>query len=214
MPQIVASVFVAAVSAAPDRSYGQPQPTYGEPIICNDGQVLSLDGNCVTPKVHRQVYVFTPPHRPRVTLPRPSLPTPEVITNVVFIRVPEEEDSAEPIVVPPPQEKHVVYVLNKRKPAQAQRVIQVPAGPPSNPEVYFVHYKDGENPQLPGGLDLQTALSKAAHAGGRVIDGGDGFGGGLYGGDSSEGDDFGNDSFDDGFDGGFPGTLSPHYGAP
>ena len=30
------------------------------------------------------------------------------------------------------------------------------------PEVFFVNYKDGENPTLPGGIDLQTALTQAA----------------------------------------------------
>merc|ERR1739838_1031513 len=47
-----------------------------------------------------------------------------------------------------------------------QRVIEVPAGPASNPEVYFVNYGPGENPQLPGGVNLQTALGAAAAPGG------------------------------------------------
>lgn len=168
MPQVVASVLVAAVSSAPSGGYGDPRPSYGGPIACGNGQVLNVDGSCVTPTVHRQVYVFTPPQRPKVHRPLPPLPKPEVITNIVFIRVPEQEDTKD-IVVPPPRQKNIVYVLNKRRPDQGPRVIEVPAGPPSNPEVYFVHYKDGENPQLPGGIDLQTALNNAAHAGGQVI---------------------------------------------
>ncbi|XP_050725670.1 uncharacterized protein LOC127003272 [Eriocheir sinensis] len=206
---ILASVLVAAVSAAPGRSYGQPRQSYDGPAICGNGQVLHLDGSCVTPKVHRQVFVFTPPHRPREHRPPPSLPTPEVITNIVFIRVPEEEDDVEDIVVPPPRQKNVVYVLNKRKPDDGPRLIEVPAGPPSNPEVYFVNYRDGENPQLPGGLDLQSALNKAAHAGGRIIGGGDDDSFSIEFDDGSFGSDF-----DDDFNGSHGGGISQHYGVP
>lgn len=37
--------------------------------------------------------------------------------------------------------------------------------------VYFVNYNGGENPILPGGIDLQTALESAIKVGGKVIEG-------------------------------------------
>ncbi|XP_045137028.1 uncharacterized protein LOC123519638 [Portunus trituberculatus] len=174
---VVASVLVAAVSAAPSGGYGAP-PVH--PIACSHGQVLNLDGSCVTPKVHRQVFVFTPPHRPTPPRPLPPLPKPEVIQNIVFIRVPEQED-VDDIVIPPPQQKNVVFVLNKRKPDQGARVIEVPSPPPSSPDVFFVNFKDGENPTLPGGIDLHTALQNAEHGGGHIIGDFDDLGEGLHG---------------------------------
>ncbi|KAK8386169.1 hypothetical protein O3P69_010708 [Scylla paramamosain] len=172
---VVASVLVAAVSAAPSGGYGAPHVR-----PCSHGQVLNVDGSCVTPKVHRQVFVFTPPHRPKQPRPLPPLPKPEVIQNIVFIRVPEQED-VDDIVIPPPQQKSVVFVLNKRNPDQGSRVIEVPSPPPSSPDVYFVNFKDGENPTLPGGIDLHTALQNAEHGGGHVIGDFDDLGEGLYG---------------------------------
>jgi hypothetical protein len=75
-----------------------------------------------------------------------------------------------------------VYVLSKRPEAIGQQLIEVP-GQLEEPEVFFVNYNEGENPVLPGGIDLQTALSQSAGAG-RIIDasGGAGLGGGVVGG--------------------------------
>ncbi|XP_063841093.1 uncharacterized protein LOC135089440 [Scylla paramamosain] len=121
------------------------------------------------------------PAPPPQAAPSPApLPKPEVIQNIVFIRVPEQED-VDDIVIPPPQQKSVVFVLNKRNPDQGSRVIEVPSPPPSSPDVYFVNFKDGENPTLPGGIDLHTALQNAEHGGGHVIGDFDDLGEGLYG---------------------------------
>ncbi|XP_037791956.1 pupal cuticle protein 36-like [Penaeus monodon] len=109
-----------------------------------------------------KVYIFVlsnvPTKPPRV----------RVDHNILFVRLPEEGEGPEPIVVPPPRQENIVYVLNK-KDEQAQRVIEVPAHPPSDPEIYFVNYEEGENPTLPIGVDLNTALGSAAEAGGQVI---------------------------------------------
>ncbi|KAK8749960.1 hypothetical protein OTU49_015151, partial [Cherax quadricarinatus] len=90
----------------------------------------------------------------------------------------------EPIVVPPPQQKNVLYVLSKR-PQYDQKVIHVPAPEQGSPQVYYVNYSPGDNPTLPTGGDLQSALSSAAPGGGEVISntGGSfvGGGGGSYG---------------------------------
>lgn len=92
---------------------------------------------------------------------------------MIFIRAPEQAEAAEPIVLPPPQQQSVIYVLNKRQPSVGGRpVIKVPAPPPSNPEVFFVNYGPNENPVLHDGIDLQSALSAAAPSTGQIIVGG------------------------------------------
>ena len=110
--------------------------------------------------------------------------------NYVFVRTASALNGARPIVVPPPQQKTLVYLLNKRAEVQGQQVIEVP-GTPTQPEVYFVNYNDGDNPSLPGGIDLNTALSQSA-IGGQVIGG--------FGGAASD------DSDEGGVGGGFVGV--------
>ncbi|XP_063593730.1 uncharacterized protein LOC134770699 [Penaeus indicus] len=149
---------------------------------CGEGQIRHVDGSCHTPVVNRKVFVFDVPEQKEPIGPPPSLPPPRVDHNILFVRLPEEGEGPEPIVIPPPRQENIVYVLNK-KDEQAQRVIEVPAHPPSDPEIYFVNYEEGENPTLPIGVDLNTALGSAAEAGGQVI--------GVAGGDSSEGAGFG-----------------------
>lgn len=100
--------------------------------------------------------------------PRPAVPAPRVEHNIVFIHTPNGLFSQEPLVVPPPQQKNVVYVLNKR-PQVDPTLLEVPAGEQQAPEIYFVNYAEGENPQLPLGGDLQSALSKAAESSGAII---------------------------------------------
>ncbi|XP_037791965.1 pupal cuticle protein 36-like [Penaeus monodon] len=143
---------------------------------CQEGEVLHVDGTCVTPEVTRKVYVFNVPEHERPIGPAPSIPPPAVDHNILFVRLPEEAPAPDPIVLPPPRQNNIVYVLNKQE-EQAQRVIEVPAQPQADPEIYFVNYQDGENPTLPLGVDLETALGAAAAAGGQVLGGVDGAGG-------------------------------------
>ncbi|XP_047487189.1 pupal cuticle protein 36-like [Penaeus chinensis] len=148
---------------------------------CGEGQVRHVDGSCVTPVVNRNVFVFDVPEQKEPIGPPPSIPPPRVDHNILFVRLPEEGEGPEPIVVPPPRQENIVYVLNK-KDEQAQRVIEVPAHPPSDPEIYFVNYEEGENPTLPIGVDLNTALGSAAEAGGQIIGAaGAGLGGNIGG---------------------------------
>ncbi|XP_069993278.1 uncharacterized protein [Penaeus vannamei] len=148
---------------------------------CGEGQVRHVDGSCVTPVVNRKVFVFDVPEQKGPIGPPPSVPPPRVDHNILFVRLPEEGEGPEPIVIPPPRQENIVYVLNK-KDEQAQRVIEVPAHPPSDPEIYFVNYEEGENPTLPIGVDLNTALGSAAEAGGQVIaSAGAGLGGNVGG---------------------------------
>ncbi|XP_042219246.1 pupal cuticle protein 36a-like [Homarus americanus] len=145
---------------------------------CGAGQIRHVDGSCVTPTVTRNLYVYTAPDVPHTTGPRPDIPPPRVEHNVIFIRAPEGGFGLQPVVVPPPQQRNVVYVLNKRT-QHGQQVVHVPAPEPQIPQVYFVNYADGENPTLPSGVDLQSALSSASHGSGEVIvSGGGSIGGG------------------------------------
>nr|XP_027237620.1 uncharacterized protein LOC113828793 [Penaeus vannamei] len=137
---------------------------------CREGEVLHVDGTCVIPEVTRKVYVFNVPEQERPVGPAPSIPPPAVDHNILFVRLPEEAPAPDPIVLPPPRQNNIVYVLNKQE-EQAQRVIEVPAQPQADPEIYFVNYQDGENPTLPLGVDLETALSSAAAAGGHLLGG-------------------------------------------
>ncbi|XP_042889887.1 pupal cuticle protein 36-like [Penaeus japonicus] len=143
---------------------------------CQEGEVLHVDGTCVVPEVTRKVYVFDVPEQERPVGPAPSIPPPAVDHNILFVRLPEEGPGPDPIVLPPPRQNNIVYVLNKQE-EQTQRVIEVPAQPQTDPEIYFVNYQDGENPSLPLGIDLETALSSAAAAGGQVVGGTEGVGG-------------------------------------
>ncbi|XP_037792185.1 pupal cuticle protein 36-like [Penaeus monodon] len=142
---------------------------------CQEGEVLHVDGTCATPEITRKIYVFDVPEQERPVGPPPSIPPPAVDHNILFVRLPEEAPAPDPIVLPPPRQNNIVYVLNKQE-EQAQRVIEVPAQPQADPEIYFVNYQDGENPTLPLGVDLETALGAAATAGGQVLGGVDGAG--------------------------------------
>ncbi|XP_037791530.1 ATP-dependent RNA helicase A-like isoform X3 [Penaeus monodon] len=149
---------------------------------CSPGQVRHVDGRCVTPRENRRVFLYEVPSNVVFNSAPVNIPEPTVETNIVLIRTPEGLQGPDPVVVPPPRQQHVVYVLNKQS-EHDQRVIEVTAPPPSDPEVYFVNYAEGENPTLPSGVDLQSALGAATQGGGQVIgDSGIGIGGGVGGG--------------------------------
>ncbi|XP_042887325.1 DEAD-box ATP-dependent RNA helicase 9, mitochondrial-like [Penaeus japonicus] len=189
MKLLIVLLLVAAASAAlqtystPDAGQhgGVPLPAAGEHSAgagaCRDGEILHVDGTCVTPEINQKVYVFNVPAQPReLSGPPPNIPPPRVDHNILFVRLPEEGPGPEPIVLPPPRQESIVYVLNK-KTEEGQKVIEVPAHPQTDPEVYFVNYEEGENPTLPIGVDLQTALSVAGTASGQVLGGAGGLGG-------------------------------------
>ncbi|MCL4150055.1 UNVERIFIED_CONTAM: hypothetical protein GTU68_025256, partial [Idotea baltica] len=125
---------------------------------CPPKQVVNIDGFCSTPDVSQNVYVYGSPEsfRNRGSTPKPDIPNPKIEYNVVVIRSDESEEDDGPIIIPPPEQKTVVLVLKKDK-GNKRKIIEVEAKD-ENPEVYFVNYKDGENPELPGGIDLRTAL--------------------------------------------------------
>ncbi|XP_076028339.1 uncharacterized protein LOC143017460 [Oratosquilla oratoria] len=129
---------------------------------CSDGLVRDALGRCVQPEVSREVFVYQAPHQDTSVGPTPEVPRPKVNYNIVFVRTPERPAGSRPIVVPPPQQKTIVYVLSKKGSTSGPEIIEVPAAPGQSPEVYYVSYDEGENPQLPGGISLQEALASAA----------------------------------------------------
>ncbi|XP_042865373.1 pupal cuticle protein 36-like [Penaeus japonicus] len=94
---------------------------------------------------------------------------PEITRKVdILFNVPEQEQVVgPPPSIPPPAVEHNILF----------QVIEVPAPPQADPEIYFVNYQEGENPTLPLGVDLETALGSAAAAGGLVLGGTEGAGG-------------------------------------
>lgn len=143
--------------------------TSGGIAECQEGEIRHVDGSCVLPKITRKVFVVSVPKQEQERADIiPNLPPPRVEHNVLFVRLPEGGFGPEPVVIPPPRQENIIYVLNKQG-DQTQRVIEVPAHPPSEPEIYFVNYDEGDNPTLPGGLDLQTALGSAVVAGGQRL---------------------------------------------
>ncbi|XP_066973319.1 uncharacterized protein [Macrobrachium rosenbergii] len=145
---------------------------------CRDGQVRHFDGRCVTPEISRKYLVYTEPEKQTRKIPTPvDVPLPKLEYNYVFIRTQEkEDDESDTIVVPPPQQKHVIYVLNKEAQSHEREVIQVPQPEQPDPEVYFVNYAEGETPTLPDGIDFHTALGSAIPAQSQVIDSSSGHG--------------------------------------
>ncbi|XP_047487168.1 uncharacterized protein LOC125037977 [Penaeus chinensis] len=170
-------IFSAIASAvARPQGYNLALPS-GPSLLqrkCNKREVLHVDGSCVTPRVNHRVFLYDVPKTPTPVGPPPFIPAPTVETNLLFIRTPEGVQGPDPIVLPPPQKEHVVYILNKYS-EEGQKVIEVPAPPPSDPEVYFINYAEGENPTLPSGVDLQTALDAASAGSGQSVGGSEDF---------------------------------------
>ncbi|XP_042859509.1 ATP-dependent RNA helicase A-like [Penaeus japonicus] len=183
MKMLILILMSAAAASADLRGYSFPTPP-GPSIDlggCSDGQVRHVDGKCVTPRENRRVFLYEVPLNTVFSGTPTNIPEPRVDTNILLIRTPDGFLGPDPVVVPPPRQQHVVYVLNKQS-EHGQRVIEVTAPPPSNPEVYFVNYAEGENPTLPSGVDLQSALGAASQGDGQVI-GDNGDGGVVSGGD-------------------------------
>jgi len=147
---------------------------------CGNGQIRGSDGGCITPQVTRNLYLYAAPAMRVETLPARNLPNPKVHLNYVFVRTENAVGGSRPVVVPPPKQKTLVYVLNRRPTAAQQEVIEVPAQP-TKPELFFVNYDEGDDTQLPGGVSLQQALSQSVQQG-QVIRGSGGVGGGSIGG--------------------------------
>ncbi|RXG58649.1 hypothetical protein Avbf_14803 [Armadillidium vulgare] len=168
-------VLVSVVCAA--LAYpGYPKGPGVKGVICTGGQVPDSNGLCVDPDVTRDVFVYAaPPLEPTFGAP-PPIPVPKVDYDVIFVHTPEQGKEPEPIVVPPPQQKTIVYVLTKNG-HQEQQVIEFPAAEGEAPQVYYVNYNPGDNPTLAGDLKLQEILQRK----GQQPGGGGGIPAGGYG---------------------------------
>ena len=136
---------------------------------CGKGLLVDLNGECVEPLITRNIFLYAAPKIESLRRTRIAAPKPKLEYNIVFVRNPVSELGFEPIIVPPPQQKTLVYVLNKKSEVNGQELIEAPSHPKLQPEVFFVNYDDGENPELPGGIDLQSALREMVLEG-TVID--------------------------------------------
>lgn len=126
---------------------------------CPAGQ-LRHGNRCVVPRINRNIFVFGREDQPeQKSIDPASIPLPQLDYNIIFVRS-KPARARRPVIVPPPQKKTVVYVLEDEEEG-AEGVIEAPVFPDADPEVYYVKVRDGENPQLPGGLDLKTAYSQA-----------------------------------------------------
>jgi len=77
----------------------------------------------------------------------------------VFVRTASGQNAVKPIVAPAPEQKTLVYLLNKQAGYGEQEVIEVPHTP-TKPEVFFVNYKDAQNVYQPGGIVLKNILNQ------------------------------------------------------
>ena len=149
----------------------------GSGVTCSGNQIPDANGICVDPEVLQNVFVYNSPSTPPPYVPRPYIPKPKLEVDVVYVRTPEQPETPEPIVIPPPQKRTLVYVLTKNGETE-QRVIEVPAGPGQTPQVFYVNYDEGDNPVVGGGLTLQEVLSQQGQQGQLI--GGNGSGNGGY----------------------------------
>ncbi|MCL4154723.1 UNVERIFIED_CONTAM: hypothetical protein GTU68_012865, partial [Idotea baltica] len=150
-----------------------------QPINCPEGQALDGTGVCVQAEIGQNVFIYNGPAIEPSYQPTPYVPRPRIEYNIVYVHTPEQPAGPDPIVIPPPKQRYIVYVLTKIG-QQGQQVIQVPAGPNQEPEVYYVNYNDGDNPTI-GGNSLQDILAQQGQQGEFVSGGSGGFGAGGSG---------------------------------
>lgn len=131
---------------------------------CGHGTILNLLGKCVPPKVSRKIFFYKSPSLPPVKVRTPDIPEPKITYNYVFVKTADSVLGPKPVVVPATQQKTLVVLLSEKQKQEQQQVIEVPSVH-EEPEVFFVNYNDNENPVLPGGIDLRTALRNAEVAG-------------------------------------------------
>jgi len=151
---------------------------------CPNGEARAYDGSCVKAKVTRNLFLYTAPKHQVETLKPKDIPSPKVHVNYVFVRTQDNISSRRPVVVPPPKQKTLVYVLSRRPSAAEQEVIEVDSKPIA-PELFFVQYNEGEDAELPGGVSLQEALSASVQEGTAFSSGGGSSGESSSGGGSS-----------------------------
>jgi len=128
-------------------------------LSCPKGQ-LRHGRRCVLPKINRNIFVFGREDSGEgKDIDEAFIPQPELEYNIIFVK--SKAQQRKPYIIPPPQKKTIVYVLESEEKVEA---LQAPRHPESDPSVYYVTVKDdASNIQLPGaeGLDLNTAYQQA-----------------------------------------------------
>ena len=133
-----------------------------EEILCLAGQLIR--GNrCVSPTVNRNIFIFgRDTASESKSILQTELPLPRIDYNIIFVRSSPTKTNRQ-VAPSHVQKKTVVYVLEEEE-EYAEDIFEVQSYPDADPEVYYVKVRPGENPQLPGGidLDLQSAFSHSA----------------------------------------------------
>ena len=128
---------------------------------CTTGEILNTDGKCVRPVIKRNVFAFSVPESLKPEPPAPVVPNPEIDYDVIFLKS-EQDPARNVVVVPPPQQRTLVYILREDPASIAPDVIELPGSATGVPEVFYINYDEGENPELPGGFQLQEVLNQSA----------------------------------------------------
>lgn len=124
---------------------------------CKEGEIRHADGSCVSDVISGKVFLFDAPEQPTKPIgPPPYIPPPKVNQIVLFIRLPEQGQGSDPIIVPPPRQDITVFLL-KANGQESQPVVEVSLPSLTKPGVYYVDF--GDNVTIPSGLYLQTAVS-------------------------------------------------------
>ncbi|XP_065090392.1 pupal cuticle protein 36a-like [Ochlerotatus camptorhynchus] len=147
--------------------------------------------------VQKHIYVHVPPQDPEETRAQQiiSQGVARKHYKIIFIKTPNVQSSAAQIALQQAQqeEKTIVYVLVKKPDDQGDiNIPQLPALPPSKPEVYFIKYKANRGGSsgagaIGGGIGgaIGGAIGGVSSGGGQSISHGHGFDASLGSGASS-----------------------------
>lgn len=122
---------------------------------CGKDEVVDFSGECVRQKITRNIFVYQKPETQEDITNEVREQT--LSYNILFIKTSNEGSVAEKNKE---EEKTIVYVLNKEPTEEEREELEK-----DKHEVYFVNYKDGENPLLPHGSRLQTELNLSENGG-------------------------------------------------
>ena len=123
-----------------------------------EGETKQRNGSCAPAEVTRKISLHSAPKILENGL-QGMHSNPKLHYNFVVVKVPKADENSKHPVVPPPQQKTHIFVLNKETESENQEYINTPSQHVES-KVFFINYKEGDNPDLPGGIKLQEALSQ------------------------------------------------------
>lgn len=130
---------------------------------CSEGEIATSTGQCVEARVSRNIYVYEKP-KPKVSHETNQV-KPSLNYNILFIKDTQDE----PELINKSNKKTIVYVLNK------EPINENITKNRDTHEVYFVKYREGDNPVLPHGQHLQTELGQFSQVASEQARGGDNY---------------------------------------